>query len=349
MPKKPIKEGYKIFGIADHGYLYNFFWSSKSKGYQDMLLRPSLTKTGCLVRNLALSLPRRRISIYMDNYFTSVPLFKELRVLEYGAIGTTRPHKEFPTKLKQLKKYTTKLEWNTLLGKVVDNTLCLAWQDNNIVLALSTIHTIHKVDDFREKLRKRPGKTSTNARIVRQVFDGSAEKELQIPRFIDDYNQYMGGVDLANQFRKAYETHQITRRNWWPLFYWLIDVACINSYRLYQLSTKEEKPLTHLQFRIKLYCKLLDYSCKAKLCDLRNGLGGKRLFGSELQHLHYWEKRQIRASCIWCQYESRCRKVLGKEVGKGRVKRSVGGCVFCDIPLCSEGHCWVRFHSEGVD
>lgn len=246
MPKKPIKEGYKIFGIADHGYLYNFFWSSKSKGYQDMLLRPSLTKTGCLVRNLALSLPRRRISIYIDNYFMSVPLFKELRVLEYGAIGTTRPHKEFPTKLKQLKKYTTKLEWNTLLGKVVDNTLCLAWQDNNIVLALSTIHTIHKVDDFREKLRKRPGKTSTNARIVRQVFDGSAEKELQIPRFIDDYNQYMGGVDLANQFHKAYKTHQITRRNWWPLFYWLIDIACINSYRLYQLSTKEEKPLTHL-------------------------------------------------------------------------------------------------------
>ena len=89
MPKKPIKEGYKIFGIADHGYLYNFFWSSKSKGYQDMLLRPSLTKTGCLVRNLALSLPRRRISIYIDNYFMSVPLFKELRVLEYGAIGTT--------------------------------------------------------------------------------------------------------------------------------------------------------------------------------------------------------------------------------------------------------------------
>ena len=57
----------------------------------------------------------------------------------------------------------TKLEWNILLGKVVDNTLCLAWQDNNIVLALSIIHTIYKVDDFCEKLRKRPGKTSTNA------------------------------------------------------------------------------------------------------------------------------------------------------------------------------------------
>jgi hypothetical protein len=42
----------------------------------------------------------------------------------------------------------------------------------------------------------------------------------------------MGGVDLANQFREAYETHRPTFRTWWPLFYWLIDVACVNSYLL---------------------------------------------------------------------------------------------------------------------
>jgi hypothetical protein len=31
MPKKPIKEGYKVFGIADHGYLYAWIWSSREK------------------------------------------------------------------------------------------------------------------------------------------------------------------------------------------------------------------------------------------------------------------------------------------------------------------------------
>ena len=73
MPSKPIKQGYKIYGIADHGYLYNFMWSSRQKELQDMVLQPDLTKTGCLVKDLALSLPRRRLSIYMDNYFTSIP------------------------------------------------------------------------------------------------------------------------------------------------------------------------------------------------------------------------------------------------------------------------------------
>jgi hypothetical protein len=74
----------------------------------------------------------------------------------------------------------------------------------------------------------------------------------------------MGGVDLANHFGEAYETHKPILRTWWPLFYWLIDIACINTYRLYQLSTNR-RFLTHLQFRIKLYYKLLSYSERAKL------------------------------------------------------------------------------------
>ena len=47
----------------------------------------------------------------MDNNFTSIPLFKELQACGYGAIGTTRPHKEFPAGLKQLRNgFPTKLE-----------------------------------------------------------------------------------------------------------------------------------------------------------------------------------------------------------------------------------------------
>lgn len=32
MPNKPITQGYKIYSIADYGYLYNFLWSSREKG-----------------------------------------------------------------------------------------------------------------------------------------------------------------------------------------------------------------------------------------------------------------------------------------------------------------------------
>ena len=86
----------------------------------------------------------------MDNYFTLVPLFEELRKLNFGAVGTTRPYSQFPRGLLVLKTDSlgSKLPWNTLLAAVVENTLCLAWQDNNIVLALSNIHTVHSANDF---------------------------------------------------------------------------------------------------------------------------------------------------------------------------------------------------------
>jgi hypothetical protein len=63
-----------------------------------------------------------------------------------------RPYKLFPQELSAIKnRFATKLEWNTLLAVVVQGILCLAWQDNSIVLALSNIHTIDKADDFRVK------------------------------------------------------------------------------------------------------------------------------------------------------------------------------------------------------
>jgi hypothetical protein len=349
MPNKPIKQGYKIYGIADHGYLYNWIWSSREKGLQDILYRPGLTNTGCLVRQLVLSLPRSHLTVYLDNYFTSIPLFTELRACNYGAVGTTRPHKEFPDKLVKIKtQFATKLEWNTLLAAVVEDVLCLAWQDNNIVLALSNIHTVNRVEDFRERQRKRPAKTSTNGRIVRKVFGDEYIKELEIPCFIDDYNHYIGVVDLANQYQEAYETHRASLRNWWPLFYWLIDVCCINAYRLYVLQTVDisTKKLTHVQFRIELYCKLFEYSSKAKLQSLRLELSGKRVFGSDLPYLHYWEKRS-RGNCVWCSYTIRCQRVL-KKIDKKREqpKRSVWGCNFCQINLCREGGCWEGYHTS---
>jgi hypothetical protein len=85
-------------------------------------------------------------------------------------------------------RFVTKLEWNTLFVVVIKDVLCLAWQDNNIVLALSNIHTVNKAEDFREKERRRLAKTLTNGRIVRKVFREEYIKELQIPCFIDDYN-----------------------------------------------------------------------------------------------------------------------------------------------------------------
>jgi hypothetical protein len=352
MPNKPIQQGYKVFGLADHGYLYSFLWSSRVRGLQEIVLRPQLTPTGSLVRTLALTLPRRCITIYMDNYFTSVPLFEELRSCEFGAVGTTRPHPEFPPEMKELKdRFSKKLEWNTLLAKVVRNTLCLAWQDNNIVLALTNIHTVGKAKDWTKCVRKRPPKTSTNGALVYKAFGGQAKKELLIPSFINDYNHFMGGVDLANQFREAYELHRTTLRTWWPLFYWLIDVVCVNAYRLYVLYTTEHNLktplLSHRQFRTELYYKLLGYSVAVQQIQLQMTLPGQRAFGSDLPYLHVLV-RMPRAACVWCFYKLKSNRILGIQDQKAP-KKSYFGCQFCNVQLCKEGSCWGEFHLNNAN
>jgi hypothetical protein len=351
MPNKPIKQGYKLYGIADHGYIYSWIWSSRIHGLEDIPVFDTLTNTGSLVRALVSTLPRTSMTIYMDNYFTSVPLFETLRRLKYGAVGTTRPHERFPAELSKLKKENTRLEWNTLFAQVVDNTLCLAWQDNNIVLALSTVHTIHTANDFIARQRKRPAKTSTSARIVRPVFGDNPVKELEIPVFIDDYNHNMGGVDIANQLRESFETHRSSQRNWWPLFYWLIDVVVINSYRLYRTHIEQlgqEITLSHIDFRTSLYCHLFSFSQSARIYRLQQELGGKRLFGNDLDHIHQRTRRDIANPCEWCRYQVKYQKLIGQPVAQ-RAARTRSGCSFCEVALCQNTDCWSNYHQWNVN
>jgi len=295
----------------------------------------------------------------MDSYFTSVPLFHRLQQLLYGAVGTTRPHKDFPEALCSLNHSNSKLEWNTLLARVVNNTLCLAWQDNNIVLALSTIHTVHTAEDFVLRERKRPAKTSTSGRIVRAVFGDQPTKELGIPTFIDDYNHNMGGVDIANQLRESYEVHKATKRNLWPLFYWLIDTIIINSYRLYQVHVKQQaqqrqqqeaqqsqqpstttkRMLSHSEFRTQLYRKLLSYSFDVKIRHLQLRLSGKRHYPVGHGFGRVFDNCRV---CDWCRYQAELCKLHGGEFAMKNLPRSRHGCTFCQVALCST--CFNQYH-----
>jgi hypothetical protein len=58
--------------------------------------------------------------------------------------------------------------------------------------------TVYDLTETVVRLRKRPAPTSTNTRIVRPVFGEEIEKELLVPRVIDDYNHYINGIDTAN-------------------------------------------------------------------------------------------------------------------------------------------------------
>src|SRR5580700_1911509 len=314
MPNKPIHQEYKLFAIAEHGYIWNFIWSSRRYSFKaEIILRPELTATGSMVYHLVKCLPKLS-KVYLDNYFTSIPLFRLLRKEGYGLCGTTRPFSggsEFPTLLKEIKQFhTNSMQFHQLIAIAVPDVLCFAWQDNNIVLAMSTIHTIHTSQDFVEKVRRRPTKTSTNGAIAWKAFGDNPCLAMPIPRIFDDYNKYMGGVDIANQLRESYETHRKTFRVWFPLLYWLIDAIIINAYRLQYLYKKskgvptKELP-TQIGFRQALYKRLFSFYISKEPLQSRS----KRKFSdlpmartnSTVQHIAIRQLKQ--ADCIWCRYQ----------------------------------------------
>lgn len=79
--------------------------------------------------------------------------------------------------------------------------------------------TIHDLQTRTLVNQRRPQDTSTNAASVRKIFGPEVQKLLAILTLIDDYNHYMGGVDIGDQLRAYYTTQLRSRRNWLPLFY----------------------------------------------------------------------------------------------------------------------------------
>ncbi|GES80728.1 hypothetical protein RCL_jg90.t1 [Rhizophagus clarus] len=193
---KPTPEGYKILSLCDAGYTYSFIFTSRVQNQPEVQQVTELSKVGNEVYHLASQLPieNKSFNIYMDNYFSSIKLFKYLREKKIGAYGTVRKNSaNFP----QILKVDKKLDWDTLSGVVVDNVLAILWMDNSPVTMLSTIHQIDNGNENRiERIRRRPRETSTNA-VKLQGYYGT-----QLP----------------------------VRRTWMPLFFWLLDTALINSY-----------------------------------------------------------------------------------------------------------------------
>jgi hypothetical protein len=347
MPNKPIKQGYKIFALADNGYVWYFQVSSRQYGIGELKKINELTPTGSMILQMAQLLPKfpnSHFVIYMDNYFTSIPLFSMLRKQNIGAAGTTRPSGiDFPALLIVLRKnWSTKLDWGTTVADIVNGVLCIGWQDNNFVLGLSTIHTVHEASSWVSLKRNRPSTTSTNATITGKVFGDSPFMILDILTWVDDYNHHMNAVDLANQHRQPYDTQRIAYRTWIPLLHWILDQAAINAYKLAIVGkTWPNTHSVHLKFRRELYAKLLDYSHKRPWIEAGP---------------HNWIERPKRQGCAMCCKKEKLRKQLaihqeaaGIEVFKVDSKRPASvssGCSYCDVPLCKTSNCFKEWHSQ---
>ena len=116
IPSKKHSTGFKIWILADHGYVLLFKFHSKGDGKDDgpYRLDPQWKKQGfsateAVVLDLVLSInsdllkPDMHI-IWLDNLFTKIRLFEKLRQHGVGAAGTVRASSNQTPREERLKK-----------------------------------------------------------------------------------------------------------------------------------------------------------------------------------------------------------------------------------------------------
>ena len=104
---KPIPEGFKIWVLANKGYILNWLWHARGNG-GPVNLDESFTKDGGFLKTQAIVLnlitqrdlntnkplyPPRKHIIWLNNLFISVKLLTQLQELGVGGVGTVHTTK----------------------------------------------------------------------------------------------------------------------------------------------------------------------------------------------------------------------------------------------------------------
>jgi len=255
-----------MLGICDKGFLIDFFFAAwgdfwpPPQQHSTSQLPLSPTSNACyeLVKR-SLPYTTKQFTIFFDNYFTNVRLFHKLREeLGVGACGTVRSNSaEYPDEHKRVNKTKDILPVGFISGVRVRSVLSLIWQDRQIVRFLSTVHSGYGT---KERSRRAPREHNIITKQIRAVLFGDEKRcIINTPDFAADYNDNMNGVDIADQYRSYYSTQLICRRNWYPLFFWILDHAITNSFLLCRLYFPKTQGTQlpghlhkHLEFRSRL-------------------------------------------------------------------------------------------------
>lgn len=319
---KPIRFGYKIWSLnTKNGYLVNFeLYQGKSpKGNTEYEKVFGKAASPLLVLLDEIPADKRDLhyTFFMDNLFSGSALFSFLKFSGYSAIGTIRENripKNCPLQSKGSFSKKDRGYYETVIERN-DGLLYCRWMDNAVVTMISSScgsHPVGTVKRFSQKMKR-------NVAIPR-------------PQVIAKYNTYMGGTDQMDQNLGCYRIGIRSKKWYWPLLTWMLDVAMQNSWILYNKSGKPK--MSQLQFRREIANVLL---CKAQVPRKGAGRQSASKFSTDsrisdsirfdrMDHFiqHTEEKRKKR--CAGSNCKSTVRTMCSK----------------CKVGLCID--CFILFH-----
>ncbi|KAK0137988.1 PiggyBac transposable element-derived protein 4 [Merluccius polli] len=207
LPMKPTKWGVKVWVMSESstGYVTNF---------QIYAGREGSTEKG-LAHHVVMDLARpyygSHLSVYMDNFYTGVSLFEEMKSHGLYACGTVRANRAGLPKNERLTKKASMGKHKFRVAQKGELTFCI-WQDTKTVMVLSNHHN--------------PTQTGT----VNRRRDGANHVQVVVPTSLADYQKYMKGVDLLDQMVGYYGFQHRSKKWWRRVFFFFLAVSCYNAY-----------------------------------------------------------------------------------------------------------------------
>ena len=324
-PMKPIKQGYKLWSMADmDGYLYKFSVYQGKNGQNDIAGMPPYFGLGDkVVYEMTKSMYGNYHEVYIDNFFTSVPLLEYLFSHQVLCCGTLRTNKKYLPKNLAKDKDLKRGDFDYRVSK--DGICVYKWRDNRPVHVISNFHG------------------SQSAIIKRKNKDGS-ELMILCPNAVKDYNMYMGGVDKANMFCSIYGTSRKSKKWLHRIFFGLIDRAICNAYVVFKKLDDEK--CTSLQFRRSVAQSLLTIARPPKVGRPLSSPAVPSV--SKRRKSNYSVPASIRKENrgvhwpIYKKNRGRCEVCSNKKIES----RPHFQCSACNVFLCinDKKNCFVEYH-----
>jgi DNA polymerase III epsilon subunit-like protein len=260
-------------------------------------------KTVQVVRQLCQDYKDTYRCVFVDRFYTSIDLLKELDKLGLYVTGTcmrNRLSKEVVIK-KQSREYKEMQRgdykkhvytYKNDNGEEVKYGL-VCWKDRDIVYCLTNSIATDKLGVAYRRV--------TGGRVC-----------IQRPMVIEHYNKYMGGVDLADQRRLHCNSTIMGGHRWWlKLFFYLLDVGTSNALILYN-HAMGGKVINLVEFKHKLIMSLV---------------GDKlAMVPTTANVVHEVTRTNQRHACAYCSLMGKYRRTRFKCAAPG-----------CQVPICSVG------------
>ena len=217
---KLVKFGCKLWVAATPlGYAIQFYpYAGKDDNYNRYI-----GLGGSVVMNLMSKLPTVPNSNYhvvTDNFFISPSLLRLLKGNGIAATGTVRANRTENAPSQAVDGMKKEARGISGVVKYNKSNLTLArWKYNKVVTVASTLYGKEAMKRARHYNKGKHGRV-----------------EIDQPNSISVYNKTMGGVDRMDQNTGAYMINIGSKKWWWPLFRFRVDLAVNNAFQLYRLQ-----------------------------------------------------------------------------------------------------------------